>query len=389
MFQLLRTPRRSARQLWLLVHRWLGLALLLLSIPLGLTGSANVYHREIDRWLHPNFYEPVAQGEPLPLKRILEIVRDQDPAPVISMILPDDYWPVVLIHQRHGPEVWRTSIDPVSGAILGRRDQTHALMPTLYRLHQELLLKPYWGEEMVGVAGLALTLSCVSGLWLWWPKPRRLWRSITVQSGQSQYKTGWELHAAMGFWSCLVMTLVALSGTVLAFPNATARILGLVSPVRHFGQPRLESAVSRPPDDPDSILRVARAHRPQDVALVIGLPTKRSNAWRVAMRPASRHGVVGGMTQLWVDPWKLEVVQEKSDAQASTGDWLMACQFPLHNGSLLGEPGRVLAFLSGFAFPLLAFTGAYLWWHKRQLQRRATLARRQRRSTESSQPENP
>lgn len=378
--------KASARQLWLKIHRWLGLFLLAWSIPISLTGSINVYHREIDRWLYPDFFEVRRSGPPLPLNQILARVRAQDPSPVISIILPDAYWPTVLIHQRHGPIVLRTSIDPASGEILGRRDQTHALLPTLYRFHQELLLKPYWGDKMVGVIGLALALSCATGLWLWLPRPKQFLRSITVRRGQNLYRTSWDLHGALGFWSALLLLVLALSGSAQSFPDATARLLSLFSPVHQYEPPFLQHAdASRPPDtDPDGVLKRASQHRPQDVALVIGLPTPKKNSWRVAMRPSHYHGVVGGLTQLWIDPWTYEVVEEKSPARWSTGDRIAAHQFPLHNGSLLGEPGRILAFLSGPAWCVLALTGFYMWWHKRRLQLKALEARAKRASAVGS-----
>ena len=362
--------RQNIRQLWLKVHRYLGLFLLLLSVPVGLTGSINVYHREIDRALNPSFYSPVAtQGQTLPLQQILTNLRRQDDSPVVSIILPDAYWPVVLVHQRHGKTVWRTSLDPISGQILGSRDQTNALLPWLYRLHQDLLLKPYWGEELVGVSGMALALSALSGLWLWWPKPSRFLKAVTVRRGQNFFRTQWDLHNALGFWTSLILLLVALSGTALVFPKAARFTLWPLSPQDLKPKPVVH-AQAVPAEDPEAILRVARAHRPGDVPLVLGLPTARLNTWRVAMRPGHYHGTVGGLTQLWIDPWTLQVVQEKSSAQWTAGDLILAHQFPLHNGSLLGEPGRILVFLSGLAFPLLGMSGAYLWWHKRRITNR-------------------
>ncbi|MFN8613720.1 MAG: PepSY-associated TM helix domain-containing protein [Vulcanimicrobiota bacterium] len=357
--------RPKLRQLWLKVHRYLGLFLLLFSVPIGLTGSLNVYHREIDRFLSPGFFTPQsAGGTALPLKEILARVRAFDNSPVISIILPDQYWPVVLVHQRHGSDVFRTSLDPVSGQVLGQRDQTHALMPTLYRLHQELLLKPYWGEELVGIIGLALALSALSGLWLWFP--RKAWK---IRPGQNFFRTLWDAHNALGFWLCLLIFVVALSGTAQVFPGAVRALLRPLSPhdLKPVSSPHETPA---PPDDPDAILAAARAYRPGEVALVLGLPTPRVNTWRVAMRPANYHGTVGGLTQLWIDPWTLRVVQEKSPGRWSGGDMIIAHQFPLHNGSLLGEPGRVLVCLCGLAFPLLAFSGAYFWWRKRGLSRK-------------------
>ncbi|MBS2036853.1 PepSY domain-containing protein [bacterium] len=357
--------RQKLRQWWLKLHRYLGLFLLVFSIPIGLTGSLNVYHREIDRFLNPQFFKPLSpSGQPLPLKVILDRVRQFDNSPVISIILPDSYWPVVLVHQRHGKLVFRTSVDPVTGQILGQRDQTNALMPTLYRLHQDLLLKPYWGEELVGVVGIALALSALSGLWLWFPR-----KALSIRRGQNLFRTTWDTHNAVGFWVCLVLFSLAVSGTALVFPKATRTCLGPLCQAE-VKPMSCQHDLPAPAEDPDAILEAARIYRPDDVPLVLGLPTPKLNTWRVAMRPASYHGTVGGVTQLWVDPWTMQVVQEKSPARGSSGDLMLAHVFPLHNGSLLGEPGRILACLSGLAFPLLALSGAYLWWRKRQLSRK-------------------
>lgn len=371
--------RQNIRQLWLKLHRYLGLFLLLLSIPLGITGSINVYHREIDRFLAPAFFTPATtQGQPLPLNLILEKVRQFDDSPIVSIILPDAYWPVVLVHQRHGKVVFRTSVDPVSGQILGQRDQSNALLPKLYKLHQDLLLKPYWGEELVGIAGMALALSSISGLWLWFPR-----KALTVRRGQNFFRTTWDLHNALGFWVSLIMLAVALSGTALVFPNATRYTLWPLSP-RDIKPQSVAHDEPAPADNPDAIVAAARAHRPGDVALVLGLPTAKLNTWRVAMRPGNYHGTVGGLTQVWIDPWTLQVVQEKSEAEWTTGDRIMAHRFPLHNGSLFGEVGRALVFLSGLAFPFLGVSGAYLWWRKRRLSQRKS-----RKSPSASPPAPP
>ncbi len=375
----------SARQRWLRLHRWVGLFLLLLSLPIGLTGSLNVYHREIDAWLNPTFYRARASGRSLPLNQILARVRALDPSPVVSMILPEksqtmrvardnpDYGSVIMVHQRRNNQVWRISLDPVSGEILGQREQSAALMPTIYRLHESLLLKPYWGEEFVGLVGLLLGFSCLSGLWLWWPKPGKLWRAMSFRWGQPIYRGTWEFHNALGFWTSLVLLVVSVSGVALVFPNATGKALR----ASEFRAQSVEPGGPRvPDDDPDGILAAALAHRPHDVPLVLGLPNANLNTWRVAMRPGDHHTAVGGLTQVWINPWTYQVAQEKSNSTWTASDRLVAWKFPIHNGSLWGDAGRFLVFLSGFAFPALAWSGAYLWWRKRQLQNRALRARR-------------
>ena len=357
------------RSRWLWLHRWLGLFLLFLSVPVGLTGSINVYHREIDRWLWPTFYTPRARGEQKPLADFLKSARQRDNGTLVSIILPDEYWPVVLVHQRRGKDVWRLSFDPASGELLGERNQTQALLPTLYRLHQNLLLKPYWGEELVGISGIALALSCVSGLWLWWPRPKRWLRSLTVRWSGSTYRFSWELHSAGGFWVSLILFVVALSGVVLVFPK-------LLSPLGP--RPVRPLSVAEPGPlpalDPDAVRARVLARRPELVPMVLVLPTPKLNLWRVATRRADYHGTVGGMVQFWINPWTLEAEYEKGP-DGTLGDLAMCWRFPLHNGSLLGEGGRFLVFLSGLAFPLLGLTGAYQWNYRRVRQKPRTRTR--------------
>ncbi|MGZ8347613.1 MAG: PepSY domain-containing protein, partial [Allosphingosinicella sp.] len=44
------------RSLWLQVHKWIGLLLAVLIIPISLTGSALVWHDWLDETLHPGRY---------------------------------------------------------------------------------------------------------------------------------------------------------------------------------------------------------------------------------------------------------------------------------------------------------------------------------------------
>ena len=44
------------RTLWLTVHRWLALALLVLLVPIAISGALLVWHDELDALIHPGRY---------------------------------------------------------------------------------------------------------------------------------------------------------------------------------------------------------------------------------------------------------------------------------------------------------------------------------------------
>jgi uncharacterized iron-regulated membrane protein len=352
-----------ARSLWLKVHLWTGLFLLLFSLPVGVTGSLNVYHREIDAWLEPKLFRATQSSPCLPLNQLLVNLQKSHPDPFVSVIFPDQVWTTILFHQRRGEKVWRTALEPGSGQILASREQGQAWMPWIYQLHQNLLLKPYWGEELVGVAGAALVLSCGSGLWLWWPTRRKAPSNLRL----------W--HAWIGVLQSIVLIVVAASGWALVFPRAAAFLVG--------GQVTKAKAISEPSPapslhpsalawgDPEAVLQVARSQRPGDQVRVLVFPTSKNHLWRVAMQPAGYHVSAGGMTQIWIDPASLQVVKVRTPGAWYSAEGWLCRQFPLHNGSLFGEAGRLLVFVSGWMFPLLAYTGGWLYYRKLRLRQRA------------------
>ena len=347
----------QARSLWLQIHLWTGLFLLLLSLPIGVTGSINVYHRELDAGLYPEFFQAQNPGPSLGLDQLLENLKKQHDDPMVSIILPDAVWTNVLFHQRKEGKVWRTALEPATGEIVGRRNQNQAWLPWIYRLHQNLLLKPYWGEELVGISGAVLGVSCLSGLWLWWPTRYRGLRNLR------------QWHGWVGAGSLVVLLAVAFSGWCLVF-SGTARWLLRA----HEERPKAISPYQAV-NNPEAVIRAARAHRPQDDPRVLVFPSEKNNLWRVAMQPAGYHVSAGGMTQLWIDPASLQIVSERSPQTWKGGYGLWARQFPLHNGSLAGDPGRLAVFVSGLLFPFLAYSGAWLYYRKWALKRRARLLR--------------
>ena len=50
------------RQLYVLLHRYLGLVIAAFLALAGLTGSLLAFHHELDEWLNPGFYEAPSEG---------------------------------------------------------------------------------------------------------------------------------------------------------------------------------------------------------------------------------------------------------------------------------------------------------------------------------------
>lgn len=356
--------------MWL--HRWLGLSVGAVLVLVGLTGSFNVFYREIDAVLNPALYAPTGQEHRVSAGEAMQAAAAADSAPITTVIAPDRTWPVWVVIHTHprnetGPALWTTMIDPSNGKVLGRRDYTHSFAFTIYRLHSTLLLADWWGKGLVGVIGAGLLISCLSGLYLWWPQPGHVWRSISVRKGVSPLRLWIELHQTAGFWASIPLIVIAVTGFGLVYPSAVRPIVGLLSLATPYPSPTVEQTPATEMALPaERILELARAAKPgRDIAL-LNPPSQGRNTWRVLVRPPGADPALRSRGALWLDPWTGAIVHDRTSDAMSMGDRYMTEQIWLHNGATFGFLGRLLVFVCGFVPLVLFVTGFTIWRNKTQ-----------------------
>ncbi len=362
--------------LW--THRWLGLIGGIVVVLIGLTGSFIVFYREIDAALNPALYAPAAGEQRVPLSEVVRAAGAVDPAPIATILAPDRTWPVwVVIHSHETqkgryPNRWTTMVDPSNGTVLGRRDYANAFALTVYRLHFTLLLYEWWGKELVGVIGFVLLGLSISGLCLWWPRPGRFWRSVTLRKGVSFLRLVSDIHGAVGFWALLVLLMISITGIGIVFPNVVRPVIGLLSQPAPELSPRIEALppAGTPLLSPDAIVRIAQEAKPGVAVAMLSPPTAARNLWRVQFRPSSADPAVRSRGAIWIDPWTGAVVHDRTTGTMSLADRYLAEQLWLHNGATFGLVGRLLVFTAGFAPLALFVTGLVLWSRKRSARMR-------------------
>jgi uncharacterized iron-regulated membrane protein len=381
-------PRRAVaraglRRAWLWLHRWLGLLFGVILVIVGLTGSVIVFYREIDATLNRALYAPDSSERRITFAQALEAAAAGDSAPIRSVIAPDPVWPVwVVMHlhpteKGHYPNIWTTMVDPSNGRVLGRRDYTHAFAFTVYRLHFTLLLYDWHGKELVGVIAFILLCSSLSGLYLWWPKWRRFWRSVSLRRGVSPLRLMIDLHNLAGFWTAPLLILVAVTGIGIVFPGVVRPIVGLLSPATPYPSPTVKAPPAATPTlTADEIVAFVRAAKPRYDIAQLNPPIGSRNTWRALLRPPQANPALRTRGAIWLDPWTGAVVHDRTGDAISIGDRYQTEQLWLHNGATLGLVGRILVFISGFVPLVLLVTGLLIWRGKRQTRRTNVIPRR-------------
>ncbi len=380
-----RAGRTRAHAAWIWLHKWIGIATALVMILLGLTGSVIVVWKEADAWLNPRLYTPSSPAVAIGPDAALAAAQATDPAPVAALLIPDDVWPVYIALQNRdvaGRSVFfSVHVDPATGAVLGERDFFAAAINIVYFLHADLLLKPFGGHEFVGIMGFVLLFSSGTGLYLWWPRPGRFWRAVTFRWGSATPRLLLDIHNTAGFWTSVVMMVVAISGIVLVFPDASRSTIGIVSPTAGYEPPPVAAHEGPARLTAGEAVSIASTAVPGERVSSLSPPNGRSGTWRVNLtprEPGNTRGLIGSL--IWIDAWTGEVLKKQNPSTMTSGDLLYRAQIGLHNGRLLGTPGRAAIFVSGLALAALAITGLWLWAYKAGARRGVARRRAERAS---------
>jgi uncharacterized iron-regulated membrane protein len=366
----------SWRKLTRQVHLWIGLALCVPLVVLGLSGTMLVFADELRALLEPA-RDPAKAGEQRPVVEIIDAARTAAPAGFVAVFYRAPTEPsapaiVRLVPSgRAGPpsESRQIRVDPVTLAVqLGAAEGD--LLRQVLALHANLLMPGGTGRQIVGWLGIVMVALGISGLVNWWP---RHWRgAFGVRTGATGIRLHRELHGAVGIWSLLVFMIVSVSGVYLAFPQTVQAVVASVLPARDLRAAAAAIRVEPRPDitpiSVDDAIAVARARIGAATLGLVILPIRPDQPYRIGLLlPERDRG--SPMITVFVDPWRRRVVDVLDPRHFTTGETILAWQHALHAGEGFGWIWKGLVAMAGSLPLLFAVTGVAMWWMKRRNRR--------------------
>lgn len=368
--------RFKLRKFWLKLHLYLGLFGGGLFVLMSLTGSFLVFYKTIDEWLNPVLVTTSDEGSYRPLSEIIEAAREAGPA---GGVLDSIEWP---LHRRGAFLTWhkvqpdntdefrwiQVSIDPYTGTVLTKnREWGGYAVSFIYELHQSLLIDTA-GETILGFVAIFLLVSISTGLYLWWPRPGRFHEALIFTSVRSPIRWHYEWHKLSGFYSAIILGMLAFTGVYLEFGEYVIPIVRFFSPVQDF--PKEEDVRSYPnpgaqPLSAEQVIALAREMFPYGELRYLSLPHNDYGIYHVALHQPGEVRASGGESQVWLDQYSGKVLRVRDWNRFTDGETFLAWLFPLHNGEAFGLTGRWIVFIAGFVPLLLYITALRMWWLKR------------------------
>ena len=368
--------RPGLRRLWFQFHKWIGIILVILLVPLGLTGSALVWHDALDEAINPARYAVSAKAGELPPSAYVAAAQARLGAGdrIGNLRYPEEGGPVVVNAVRAGqaggaprrgpPQRVSLWLDPADARVLDVADGNAGLVRWLHNFHGSLTV-PGVGRQIVGWLGVAMLISSLTGLWLWWPTTGSWTRGFRWRRG-NDVETN--LHHQIGFWIALPLAMLSLTGAWISFPAFFGAISGSPQQARGGGGgDRFRATPLAPTQRNVDAALAAAAAEATGQPVSIAWPTDAMPAWRISF---ARDG--GRPAEITVDDETGEIDRGRDSRGGGNGALRLVRQ--LHDGTGMGLAWQLIIFLGGIAPAVLGITGIIMWLRTRGW--RAGVARR-------------
>ena len=385
---LLQTKR--GRKTIRIIHLWLGLASGLIIFVVSITGCIYAFEKELkslfyrDHLYLMDYYEHghIAMKPATELIKIAKSQVDKNFEPNgISVYGPGksqyvQFYKLVKttknrLYQWYGNQYdyyYRVYLDPYTGKVLKVENTQWEFFMIVEAIHTSLLLG-FFGEAIVAISILVFVLMLITGLILWWPKNLK----VLNKSAWFRWKptTRWrrknyDLHNVIGFYVLFIALAISLTGLSWSFHWIRDGMvwIGNGGNSNTTEWPNLKS-------DPETVHHVSGidkvhadliASYPNLVNGFMVLPKNSDITIYAFLR--EREDVY----QYWLhyDQYTGKLLYKRDFDELTTGEQFYFKGYSIHVGSILGLPGKVLAFLASLLSASLPITGFLIWWGRRK-----------------------
>ena len=399
--------RRPVRRFFIVSHRWISLVLGLVLLAITVSGAVLLYRPELQRTLDHQAYA-VSGGTPT-----IGLLQARE---AVLAAHPDfDATSVIAEHGVFRVTDYTTSwtVDPATGKVLGEVHESPGWIRFLDNLHEcflsceddpgyisglaaEIPHTSWLGFEggnitgaglVLGVFGLVLLYLCLTGIWLWFPRPRR-WRSgVTVRWRRGRFARDTDLHKVGGMIAIPFLLIWAITGAGFEL-GFMEKAWYAVTPGTEQHLPDAVSAEAKkgtPDVSPEKALDAAQDLHPGMRAVAVDVPDKDDPTSAYIIYFANGYDAYGeteysGDLGVSVDrhtgvAHDFYGAADQSRAQDLWGSF----SYPVHAGYIVNGWWRLIWLLFALSPLVLAVTGVSTWLVRhssRKKRRRAAKAGR-------------
>jgi len=362
-------------------HLWLGLSSGLIVIILGITGCLYAFEEELRPIIYEYYYVDKVESKKLPISQLIHIAEEANakihPNQKLSgaRIINDDKRTVIVwfFEELDKDAIWYWNryqntyayVNPYTGNVQKLEEYNFEFFVFVRALHQTLCFRSEIGDPITGTATIIFIISLITGLILWWPKNK----SAAKQRFWFQWKntTKWkrknyDLHNILGYYMMIFALIIALTGLVWAFECYDKGVQWLFNGGKTFKKEKLVSDTTQYSKitATDKIFAATKKANPNAKSYYLFVPKAEDSlaTFQTFVRYKNRFDDVS----MEFDRSTAKSLRITTYNDKSNGEKFRFINYDLHVGSILGFPGKVLAFFASLVAASLPITGFLIWW---------------------------
>lgn len=356
------------------IHLWLGVGSSLVLFLVCLSGTVYTFRHEIEEWIEPGKYhiETVAEQKSS-LKELIKATQETTGGKVTRISYYNDGHKPYELQVSKSKEDKRGEtyyVNPYTNEILGTgKGPASEFFMFFFKMHRWLLLDESIGRPVVGAATLIFLLLTVTGLILWLPKKIKGLKSfkqgLTIKFSAKWKRINHDLHNTLGFYSFLLILIMALSGLNWSFEwykDGMSSVLG----AKVFGgrdEKPLKSNVQGEPLALTDIIRKGDSIFPYQGKTMIGLPKGPEGSVEFRKKNEDNFNK-DASDKLVFDQYSGAILKKEVFAEKTAGQKIAAQIKAIHLGEIYGTFSKVLYFIACLIATTLPVTGIFIWLNK-------------------------
>lgn len=364
------------------IHLWLGLITGLIMFIVCITGCLWVFQKEITNMVYPPLKIPVQQKPLIGPSGVLQLTDSLFPGKAIRYINYAQGEPVYVGVNSWDDNPFDLQVDPYTGKAYGKAPDKESVAPFFDFVrdgHRALWLPWEIGRPIVNYSTLLFIILLITGLIWWYPKKWN--RSTFNKSFKIKWKASWkrvniDLHNVLGFYSLLLLFALAITGITFGIEWFSKGYYWLTTGTQQVewivpesDSEKAANGYAFPAALDKAFQNVLKKH-PDTYSLHIENPDTSNRKSSIEMTVNFKKGsfyteIYYAFDRYTAKELTWDKVWGKPIEENTFGEKVQRFNYDIHVGSVLGLPGKILAFFASLIGASLPVTGFIIWYNRK------------------------
>lgn len=364
--------KKALKKLASQLHLWLGISSGLVVFIVALTGCLLVFEDELEPVIDRQFHVVEAhQGKQrLPLDQLQTRVSETYPGKkLVRITIEKEPERTIVFGLKNGKkekDILSVAVNPYTGNIAEARVEQDAFFSVVLRLHRYLCLEET-GKIITGISCIMFLIIMITGLIMWWPNRKNSKQRFTIKWNAKFKRLNWDLHAIFGFYVLPFVFLIAMTGLVWSYKWVNNIIF-----ITFDGKPQQKreapANIQPAPYQDNTFFQKIYAKtnqqlpNPGKILITLG----ESDSLSITVSKTNDNAAISNIVDfLYFDKNNGQLIKKRLYADETKGMKVRRLIFPIHTGSLLGLPTKIVAFIVALIAASLPVTGVIIWLGKK------------------------